>query len=401
MNAQLLFPGRLRTDSGISRASESTYGFLQRVDDRAFERVREVLNCWFERFASSQEATAATDLRRRIEAKQKGQFEAAFWELYLHEAFSRLGFEISVHPASERGTRPDFELRGETDDHFYLEAVMPTPGLFDRKEPVSVETVVEYVNDAFHPDFLLQLQYVIPGRQMPRKIAVRNAVLDWLNNLSWDLLWSGDLSSSERPEGRIRAGDGWEIGLKALPSPPEIRSRTKRPMIFSYRGSIGYPDALGPAILPTLYEKANKYGDLDAPLVIAVWIMETMASQDTAVLALFGSWFSLDAGEQPTGLNLRQNRPESLWGPKAKHRGRASAVLAVNSFDFGLPSIARSLPRLWPNPWASRPLGSELPFACSLVSADEATVANRAAMVTASKLFELPKDWPGQFFDGS
>lgn len=395
-----LFPDRERSDPTVSRASETFYGFLQRVDDPAFGRVRDVLNRWFERFDSSQESEAATDLRRRIEAKQRGQFEAAFWELYLHETFSRLDFEIVAHPLSERGTRPDFELRRKVGEHFYLEAVMPTPGLFSHDESVSVETVTEYVTDAFHPDFLLQVRHVIAGKQMPRKTAVQESVLAWLDGLDWDQLWSGDLSSSEHPEEEIRVGDGWQIGLTALPSPPEIRGGKKHPMILSYQGTFGYPDALGPAILPNLYEKANKYGDLDAPLVIGLWVKEAMASQDTAALALFGSWFSLEDGKQKTGLDLRQEEPESLWSPTAKHRGRASAVLATNSFDFGLPSISRSLPWLWPNPWADRPLDVELPFACSEVSGDEAAVVNRAATITASELFDLPEDWPGQTFQG-
>lgn len=103
------------------------------------------------------------DLRQRFRAKQSGQFLAAFWELYLHELFSRLGFKALVHPASGRGgTRPDF-LVTQDEMRFYLEAVMPTPGFSPSdNQPASVATVTEYVNEAFRPQFWLRLRHIIP-----------------------------------------------------------------------------------------------------------------------------------------------------------------------------------------------------------------------------------------------
>ncbi len=116
-----LFPDQPRTDKLPIYAHESHYGFLQRVKDPVFERVRSVLNEWFERFAEAQEVAAVKDLRNRLRGKGKGQFSPAFWELYLHELFARLGFDAQVHPASGRGTKPDFLLTGNG-TRFYLEA---------------------------------------------------------------------------------------------------------------------------------------------------------------------------------------------------------------------------------------------------------------------------------------
>ena len=184
-NRGLLFPDRARTDNGVQRAGESDYQFFQRVDDPACGRIRSLLNQWFERFALSQESEAVADLRQRFRAKQKGQFLSAFWELYLHELFSRLGFEAEVHPASgRRGTRPDF-LMARGDTRFYLEAVMPTPGFSSAdNQPASVETVTEYINQAFRPQFRLRLRHIIAGPNVPRKKAVIRAVGGWLDSLT-------------------------------------------------------------------------------------------------------------------------------------------------------------------------------------------------------------------------
>jgi hypothetical protein len=48
------------------------------------------------------------DLHNRFRATQGGQFLSAFWELYLHELFSRLGFTPEVHPDSGNGTPAGF-----------------------------------------------------------------------------------------------------------------------------------------------------------------------------------------------------------------------------------------------------------------------------------------------------
>jgi len=394
-----LFPAATRTDPDKMRANETHYGFLQRINDPVFEKIRTVFNQWFDRFMATQDETAAIDLRARFRAKQGGQLEAAFWELYLHELFSRLGFEIDVHPDSERGTRPDFELARDG-QRIYLEAVMPTPGTFKRDEPGNVQTVIEYVEEAFDPKWRFKLRYITAGQQSPRKVAVQRAVLDWVDTLDWEENWRGNLVDSSHPEEEIVVGD-WVIALTALPWPPENHSSESKSMIMMYRGTTGSPEALSPAILPLLTEKANKYGDLDAPLVIAVWVMDLMADKGTVPLALFGGNIDWPKdGVHPTGLPPSGDSQQSLWAPYAKHRGRASAVLAAEAFGFGYPAVARVLPRLWINPWANRPLEVALPFATSRVSEDESTVDGQPASASAAELFGLSEDWPGQPFQG-
>lgn len=390
-----LFPDQPRTDRLPQRSTETHYGFLQRVDDPVFARVRDLLNAWFERFAGSQDAQAEKDLRRRLMAKGEGQFNPAFWELYLHELFSRLGFAAKVHPDSERGTKPDFELTGNG-TRFYVEAVAPIPHYSDGdRETPSESTVVEYVNASHNPNYYLRLRHLIPGQNTPRRREVVKVVEGWLDSLVWADLWKGDLASSIHPKADLEVGDGWKIGLDAIPIERTAPANPNRPMIAFYRGSGGYPDGLGRVILPTLEDKSTRYGELDAPLIIAVWVIDTMAHPETASLALFDGWFDFKPGPMRTHWEERTDDRVGLWTPGAKTRGRAAGVLATGVFDFGYPSVARSMPRYWPNPWADDPLSVELPFPTSAVSADESEVVNSPWTISPAELFELPEDWPG------
>jgi len=36
------------------------------------------------------------------------EFDAAFWELYLHELFTRLGYEVACEPTLPNGRKIDF-----------------------------------------------------------------------------------------------------------------------------------------------------------------------------------------------------------------------------------------------------------------------------------------------------
>jgi len=114
-----LFHDIPRSNPGVMTHSEDTYSFLNRVHDPTFARVRQLLNDWF--YETLQPAKAANDVAGRIRSKQPLQFEGAFWELYLHEAHARLGFNVATHAEDSR--HPDFVLtRGRA--RVYLEATI-------------------------------------------------------------------------------------------------------------------------------------------------------------------------------------------------------------------------------------------------------------------------------------
>jgi hypothetical protein len=254
------------------------------------------------------------------------------WELYLHEVHVRLGFEVEVHPVSRRTTRPDFFVarRGEG---FYLEAVMPLASSGEPSQPGSVATVREYIASAFDPDFFLKLRFASAGEETPRKQEVVSLVQQWLSSLEWEDWWRGGLGPDvPYPETEL-SFRGWLVGLRAFPRAPEDRGDPTFSMIGFYPSFATFPDAVADEIKPKLDEKANRYGDLDAPYVLAIWVMSIASSTLTAPQALFGMAPPLEEGRHPTDLPFAAER-DGLWTPNRQHRGRVSAALAVPSFDF-------------------------------------------------------------------
>lgn len=390
-----LFDERPRDDREIQRSTESTYKFLDRVHDEAFAHVRELLNAWFSRFAQHQPADAVNDLRGRLKAKPALQFESAFWELYLHELYWRLDFEVEVHPPGPRTTRPDF-LMTRGFERFYMEAVVPVPTEGTLDQPPGSATVTEYIEAARSPDFILALRFVAGGGPMPRRKKVITAVERWLATLSWSDFHGGRQAAPVMPETEV-AVDDWVIGLRAHPRPPDDRGRSDTPTIGIFPGTAAWPDAVMAATVPTLDEKASKYGELDAPHVIAAWVMSPYAHEHQVCSALHSADLPLEAGRQPIEMPPNEQR-RGLWTPDRGRRDRPSAVLLAGSFDFSYNAIGRHLPRLWHNPWAQRPLEAELPFAASRVAPDELTIDNTPATASASAIFGVDLSWPGEPF---
>jgi hypothetical protein len=98
---------------------ESAYAFFDRVDDPVVERVRTLLEEWFQHYPEVEEKR---NVRGRLVSGDDGHFVSALWELYLHEVYTQLGFDVEeIEPAVPGSTnRPDFLLRrGPT--RFYLE----------------------------------------------------------------------------------------------------------------------------------------------------------------------------------------------------------------------------------------------------------------------------------------
>ena len=70
--------------------------------------------------------TIACDLGTRFRSPDDRQHVAAFWELYLHELFTRLGFAVRLHPTLPiETTNPDMLVERDGDS-FYVEAVALT-----------------------------------------------------------------------------------------------------------------------------------------------------------------------------------------------------------------------------------------------------------------------------------
>ena len=261
----LLFDNIVRSELKSDSPFESIFRDINQYDWPGSTYIRNTLESWFEKYPPRHR----TEFRERFRDDDP-HHEGAFFELFLHELLTRLGFSLEVHPEiAGSDDRPDF-LVSRDNRRFYLEATVrgqrSGPFTCNRNE----EDVINKLNTLTSSHFGITVH--MEGtllRTLSREDVIRPF---------------GNLLESNRPDEVRRLID--EQGRKAAPSqriecgnwslegwlsPNLPIDRTRQPrrrfVIGHHLGA--FTDCATP-VRKALREKARKYRNLDAPLVLAV-----------------------------------------------------------------------------------------------------------------------------------
>lgn len=101
---------------------------------------------------------ASLDVQNRFWSPVSGQHKAAFFEIYLHRLFSRIGFELEAHPdLADRRTHPDYLVRHEGTPVFSLEATITMKSTVEAGERKRENEVYEALDRLESPDFYISV----------------------------------------------------------------------------------------------------------------------------------------------------------------------------------------------------------------------------------------------------
>jgi hypothetical protein len=189
MAAASLFSAGDRTSLERRGHSESEYAFLDRSARGPVARIREVLDQWY----SELPVAAMASIRSRFAERHPGHHLGAFWELYLHESFRRLGFDIDIDAGSEDPAkrRPDLALAVPGDPSLYVEATAVLGDSVLGKASVLTGDLREAVDCVQAPDFFVQVAVEEPGRSTPGRRQVTEPLQKWLGKLDPDEVLAG------------------------------------------------------------------------------------------------------------------------------------------------------------------------------------------------------------------
>ena len=115
----------------MSLRAETTYSFLSRSSLPEFERVQSMLERWVKRLPKTHQEKTVANMRHKApgSARNQAQFNAAFFELFLHEFLRGTGGEVQVETTID-GLTPDFrvteELAGSRQLAYVVEAALHT-----------------------------------------------------------------------------------------------------------------------------------------------------------------------------------------------------------------------------------------------------------------------------------
>ncbi len=380
LNAKLLFDDIERSDDAPLRAGESPFGFLNRSAWPRNPNVRSELERWYKRFPDSN-----GDLRSRFRRKDQNH-ESAFFELFLHELFVRLGLSVEVNPTLAGGSKPDFLVAG-SGSRAYVEATVVADTIGDSPLEAPVFEAINRLDGEVPAGWGVSIDTEGTLERAPRLPSITRKIRSWLNDLEPAAPTWKNFDSSTAPRLEVSAdpacGD-WVVRAKAVPR--SAGGSVIQARHFGGSGTLGGPvrDAIS-----TKARQLETHGDL---LIVAVNDGSGYGTRHEAA-ALFGPvTIGIPSGEilPPTGGIWTGKRTDEPWNPTH------AEISAVMIFRRASPYTAASVEAcLYLNPYLEDRIPEELrAFGYAAAEGDD---VKWHAGTSTGQILSLEDDWPGPF----
>jgi hypothetical protein len=389
MAANSLFSAGARASQEPKGHSESAYAFLDRSASIPCASTRVLLDRWY----SQLPVEARASIRVRFANADPGHHLGALWELYLHETFRRLGYEVDLDIGREDPDhpRPDF-LLAQGGDGFYLEATaaLGASVLGDQSSQARAAALREAIERVRAPNFFIGIDVGACGENTPGRRAVTDPLQQWLDGLDADAVIDEYETTQDVPR-KMLSFDGWEVECKAFPVSPEHRDNPDHRVIGTYSEGFAVLDDATP-LRRKLKRKAGRYDALELPYTVALLCAGDFADDKDIADALLGTTaIQFD----PSTLATRAVRQlDGFWhGPNGPQNTSVSTVVTIPQLSWS--SITAVEPTVWLNPWAARPLAAALPWRTHDI-VQNGHITTREATRSPADLFELPERWPSE-----
>ena len=219
-----------------SRRAEITYSFLDRSSLLEFERVRRMLERWVERLPKEHQQRTVANSRHRApgSVKDQIQFNAAFFELFLHEFLHSTGGEVIVEPTID-GLTPDFRVTEELAGGSQLTYVVEATDI-DLERGTGLERdwneswVIDSLNEIVSFDYHLYIRMNGKLESLPRKRHLKQPFENLLKEAEYEevLLISQkqDCGPEDLPKTSFNHGS-WTVIEHLIPVAPKYRGKTR------------------------------------------------------------------------------------------------------------------------------------------------------------------------------
>ena len=322
-----LFEDKPRTDNKPAKYLDNIFDFYDRSNQPQFVPIRQTLNLWFERYPQEE--------KKELFARFKKSFSSAFYELFLHELFTKQGFSLLPHPeVPGTSKRPDFLVSGNGIE-FYLEARESTDSsTLDQAAEKREARLYDTINEIDSPNFFFRINKLeFLSNQQPAGRKIIPFIEKKLTGFDPDQVQKlFDLVQDLESLPIISYYDK-DINLELSILPKSIEARGKdeiRPLAitqfkFSYEGS---EDSIKKAV----HKKAGKYGTPDKPYIISINSTSyKMTGKHDVFNALFGSeMISYSTNPSDRDLKLVRDTDGVFFGKRGPQYTRVSGILITN-----------------------------------------------------------------------
>jgi hypothetical protein len=337
-----LFPEVNNYSSEKKPNSESNYNFFTRVCDspemQGMEDARERMKLWFSHLPNKEKIRIQRDMSEGSDA----QFDACFFELFLHELLLASGCKLQSHPTLiGREKAPDFAARSAVGLEFLMEATVVTDKPDDERSEEKLQgQILDMLNSLPSPRMSFAIiELIVKSDQMPSLRRIREFVMRKVDATSDDVAFLQD-EMWKYEDARVK--------LRIRPIPLSKKTWNSNVGIGPTKIRWGGPEA---AIAAQLRKKATKYGKIEQPFVIAINVVSKWTNNLKGVTkTLLGIPEEILLWPDGTSVIQKHLDSESFWYKNGAPQHRTvSAVLATRMFPW---SVLRAPLMLYHNPHA-------------------------------------------------
>jgi len=281
------------------------------------------------------------------------------------------------------GYSPDFFVAAPDGTKFYLEAVVVTAkSKAEAAAEKRLNAAIAAIERIPCPDHFLDLNVEgKPTRPISLK-DLRKRLLLWISQLP-------ESGSARVPEPFVYEAFGAKFTIGAFRRSHQAKLGERSIGLQSMEARWIRP---GHDIRASLEKKASKYGELDAPYVVAVNTTGEYHDEEDAVAALIGTPAEV-VRRYPDGRtehHSSRNADGVWWGKDGPRNTGLSAVLSTERLSPW--SLAQRRARIIYNPWATQPI-SDIPLNVDALRPSEGRFV-KSEGVRIGALLGLHEDWP-------
>jgi len=354
------------------------------------------LEGWFKHYP----AAHRLDLVRRFRSKKQKQHNGAFWELYLHELFHKMGYDVQIHPTLEGiHTHPDFLLTRDGAAFAVVEARLAGLQTDQMTSALRLQNELHDALDTVHsPNFFLTVEKIKTAPTRPTFKDLIERIEKWLGTLNPDLPTEVFLNGRDASTRFKWEHEGWYVSLKVIPKSHSYRGCQGGRSVGIIHSDFQWVDTKG-QLRQALAEKANKYGKLNLPFLIAINYLGICCNREDWLDALYGEQTAdicLDKNGVPRQRFFRNNDGFWIYKDAPRHTSN-SAILAVyglNTWSMGAHSV--EVYQHYAADYAID-LSGDLP--CWSFSSSKNEMVKRDGRSSA-EILGIPKEWPGEWNQG-
>lgn len=346
-----------RTDMDFASYGEATFTFLNRSNRPAFVFAREMIEDWFTRYPCREQPQLAARFRDK---NSPHSFNSAFFELFLHEFFTRGGCGIEVHPESNSSSkRPDFLIKTPGGQGFYLEAVLVT-GLSndERASQARMDALYNALNLVICPDYFIFVHHDGFDTITPIPVSkVTKEVQRWIDGLDYEQIMRLQRSDSfDSLPCLLVEHDGQTAKLVAVPKKREARGLPDVPTLGGHSGGGSWVQTHLDIRSAVRKKPASRYDLGGLPYVVAVRCQDAFTTPSDVERALYG----IRSGEVFQDLDRLAiaDLEDGIWsGRRGATNTSLSGVMSVH--DLYPWSLRSTMMYLFQNVWARVPVDGE------------------------------------------